>query len=289
MMHHETTSFWASAAPCFFGGIALALVTLACFQLELGLATTAFAYLIVIVLFSLMGSFSLSAVLSTMAVAGLSYFFAPPIFSFRIDYPQDSVLVIAFLLTSLIVTGLVGSARKLTQAALGAEGRAEQAKRELRLALETIPAMVGSARPDGFLEFFNHRWLEYLGRPLEDVRGWGWTDAIHPEDLERYLHQRRVIWATGEPFEIEVRLRRADGKYRWFLHRVAALRDEHGSIVKCYEATSDIEDRKRAEEVLREQARVLDLARVTPLREMTASIVPEVNRPAGAYSQTCRD
>ena len=83
------------------------------------------------------------------------------------------MLVIAFLLTSLIVTGLVGSAGKLTQAALGAEGRAEQAERELRLALRTIPAMVGSARPDGFLEFLNHRWLEYFRTPFSGRAGLG--------------------------------------------------------------------------------------------------------------------
>jgi PAS domain S-box-containing protein len=245
MMRNQATRFWRSAAQCFLGSIALALVTLACFRLEFNLATTAFAYLIVIVLLSLMGSFFVSAVLSIMAVAGLSYFFAAPIFSFRIEYALDLVLVIAFVLTSLIVTGLVGSARKQKEAAIQAEARAEQAERELRLAVDAIPEMVGSARPDGFLDFLNQRWLEYLGRPLEDVRGWGWRDAIHPEDLVRYMDQQRVILATGEPFEIEVRLRGADGKYRWFLRRAAALRDEHGNIAKWYESTSDIEDRKR--------------------------------------------
>ena len=78
---------WRSVAQGFFGGIALAFVTVACFRLGLGLATTAFAYLVVIVLLSLMGSFYVSAVLSIIAVAALNYFFAPPIFNFRVDQP----------------------------------------------------------------------------------------------------------------------------------------------------------------------------------------------------------
>jgi K+-sensing histidine kinase KdpD len=88
----------------------LAFLTWMCFQLQLGLATTSFVYLIAILLLSLRGSFISSAVLSFIAVACLNYFFAPPIFNFQIDYPQDILLVIAFLLTSLMVTGLVGSA-----------------------------------------------------------------------------------------------------------------------------------------------------------------------------------
>ena len=90
---------WRSVAQGFFGGIALALVTMACFRLGLDLATTAFAYLIVIVVHSLMGSFYVSAILSIIAVAALNYFFAPPIFNFCVDEPQDTVLVIVFLLT----------------------------------------------------------------------------------------------------------------------------------------------------------------------------------------------
>jgi K+-sensing histidine kinase KdpD len=147
MMRNQTTRLWRSAAQCFLGSIALALVTLVFFRLKLGLATTASAYLIVIVLLSLMGSFSVSVVLSFMAVAGLNYFFAPPIFEFRVDLPQDIVLLIAFVLTSLTVTGLVGLARKQTETALQAEARAKQAERELRLGIEPYPRWSGAPSP----------------------------------------------------------------------------------------------------------------------------------------------
>jgi len=122
---------WRSVAQGFFGGIALAFVTMACFSLGVDLATTAFAYLIVIVLLSLMGSFYVSAILSIIAVAALNYFFAPPIFTFRVDQPQDAVVVIAFLLTSLIVTGLVRKARSQTEETLKAEDELQRMQAEL--------------------------------------------------------------------------------------------------------------------------------------------------------------
>src|SRR5260370_36666041 len=93
----------------------------------------------------------------------------------------------------------------------------------LRLVIETTPALVHSALPDGFLDFFNRRWLQYLGRSLEDVQGWGWTDVIHPEDVAGIVDTWRTALATGEPFEAEARVRRADGEYRWFLHRKVPL------------------------------------------------------------------
>jgi len=122
---------WRSVAQGFFGVIALAFVTMACVSLGVDLATTAFAYLIVIVLLSLMGSFYVSAVLSIIAVAALNFFFAPPIFNFRVDRPQDAVVVIAFLLTSLIVTGLVRKARSQTEETLKAEDELQRMQAEL--------------------------------------------------------------------------------------------------------------------------------------------------------------
>jgi K+-sensing histidine kinase KdpD len=111
MVQNQTTNFRYLAAQFFLGSIALALVTLAFFRLDIDLASTAFAYLIVIVLFSLMGSFIASALLAIMSVAGLNYFFAPPIFDFRIDNPLHIVVAVAFLLTSLIVMRLIRNLR----------------------------------------------------------------------------------------------------------------------------------------------------------------------------------
>jgi len=126
----------------------------------------------------------------------------------------------------------------------------KQAEERLRLVIDTTPAMLHSARPDGYLDYFNKRWLDYLGVPLEDVCGWNWTNFIHPEDLESILSRWRSSLATGEPFEIETRVPRADGEYRWMFHRKVPLRDRAGSIVKWFGSSVDIEDRKRAERAL---------------------------------------
>ena len=249
MTPSQIAIFRGSAAQCFYGIIALTLVTFVCLGLKGDLATTAFIYLAVIVLLSLIGSYFASVVLTSIAVAALTYI-APPNFSFAIDLPEDITLVIVFLLTSLMVTGLVRRARKLTEAARQAEVLAKQAERELRLAINTIPALVWTALPDGSLDFINQR-SEEIGLSLEDVREW--NRMLHP--IDRVEDKWRIAVETGTPFENEARVRRADGEYRWFLGRAQPLRDELGKIVKWYGVSTDIEDQKRAEDALRESER----------------------------------
>ncbi len=120
----------------------------------------------------------------------------------------------------------------------------------LRLVIDTVPALIHTGRPDGYLDYFNRRWLDYVGLPLEEVAGWKWTNANHPEDAAVTVEKWGRSIATGEPFEHESRLRRADGEYRWMFHRKVPLRDDRGNIVKWYGSSVDIEDRKRAEEAL---------------------------------------
>ena len=122
----------------------------------------------------------------------------------------------------------------------------------LRLVIDTAPAMLHSVRPDGYVDFFNKRWLEYVGVSLEDIQGWQWTNLFHPEDVDDTVGKWRSSLATGKPFEAEARLRRADGEYRLMLLRKVPLRDEAGSIVKWYGSATDIEDRRRAEKELRQ-------------------------------------
>jgi PAS domain S-box-containing protein len=241
-----------SAVQCLVGGIALAFVTFVLFRLDVGLAVAAFAYLIVIVLLSLMGSFAVSAMLSIVAVGGLSYFFARPIFSFAVDSPLDATLVTAFMLTSLIVTGLVERIRQQTDAALAAEASAEQARRELRLAIDAIPALVWSTRSDGQCEFVNRPWLDYAGLTFEQALGWGWTCALHPDDVASFLDDWHAIRASGMRGEAEVRMRRFDGEFRWFLVRAEPQRGGAAGILAWYGTSIDIEERKRAEVALRE-------------------------------------
>jgi len=127
----------------------------------------------------------------------------------------------------------------------------------IRLIIDSTPALIHTALPDGYIDFFNQNWLQYVGLPLENTQGWKWTIAIHPDDLEGILEKWRASLASGEPFLHETRVRTANGEYRWMLHHKVAQRDERGNIIKWYGASIDIEDRRRAEEELRRSAQEL--------------------------------
>src|SRR5438309_500258 len=117
----------------------------------------------------------------------------------------------------------------------------------LRRAVDTTPAFIHTARPDGYLDYFNRSWLEFFGKSPEEVCGWRWTEVVHPEDVAILVQRWHAALANGEPLEVESRVRRADGSYRAFLHRKVPLRDEHGNIVKWFGSSIDVEDRKCAE------------------------------------------
>ena len=160
--------------------------------------------------------------------------------------------------------------------------RVQQLQREegkLREAIETIPAMAWVTGPDGAVQFRNRRWVEYTGLPqlgkAEELR----KVVVHPEDLDRIERRLRASIASGEPYEEEMRIRRTDGEYRWFLSRVVPLRDKRGKVVKWYGAATDIQDRKRAEEL---QADLAHTNRISMLGELAASITHELKQPISA-------
>ncbi|MGJ7506561.1 PAS domain-containing sensor histidine kinase [Variovorax sp. GT1P44] len=128
---------------------------------------------------------------------------------------------------------------------------------DLHAMIDTIPMTAWSALPDGYCDFVNQRWLDYVGVTLEETIGWGWGVAIHPDDLPALTAQWQRCLATGEPMHGEARMRRFDGAYRWFLFLGDPLRDPAGNIVKWFGTNVDVEDRKRAEEALRESERNL--------------------------------
>jgi formate hydrogenlyase transcriptional activator len=127
----------------------------------------------------------------------------------------------------------------------------------LQLLVDLAPALIDAGRPDGYLDFFNQKWLRYVGRPLEDLQGWKWTEFIHAEDVEGIVEKWRGSLASGEPFLCEARVLRADGEYRWMLLHKVAARDGFGQLVKWYGSSIDIEDHKRAEVQLRRRAEEL--------------------------------
>jgi PAS domain S-box-containing protein len=145
-----------------------------------------------------------------------------------------------------------------------ANARAEEAlqssERNLSAIINTIPTAAWTTRPDGYSDFLNQVWLDYTGMTAEQAQGWGWAEAIHPDDRKRLIEEWRLCLASGTPVDTEARIRRFDSSYRWFLIRANPLKDEAGDILKWYGTCIDIEDRKRAEEALRqseERARLM--------------------------------
>src|SRR5277367_6966115 len=136
------------------------------------------------------------------------------------------------------------------------EGRAEKAlsssEQELRLMVEAIPALLWRAAPDGDFEYVNKRVLEYLGAPLDEVIGWGWMDKIHPDDVAFKVKSWLQNLESGKPHDVVCRIRRADGRYRWFEVRGEPLRASDGTVLSWHGVLIDIDDRRRAEEALRE-------------------------------------
>jgi formate hydrogenlyase transcriptional activator len=163
------------------------------------------------------------------------------------------------------------------------EQSSEQARQaqDARLVVDTIPALAWSARADGSVDFFNQRWLDYTGLSAEQARDWGWTAAVHPDDLNALVDYWRSVLASGEPGEIEGRLRQFDGVYRWFLFRTTPSLDSDAKIVKWFGTNTDIEDRKRAELLLTGENLVLEMiAKGNSLESILEALCRVVERTA---------
>ena len=125
----------------------------------------------------------------------------------------------------------------------------------LSVLADMLPQLVWSTPPDGTPDYFNRRWYDYTGQSPEQSPGQEWADVLHPEDVSRSTSQWAVAFQSGEPYDIEYRIRRAsDGAYRWFLARGEPIRDDEGTITRWFGTCTDIDDQKRAE---------LDLAEVS--------------------------
>jgi PAS domain S-box-containing protein len=153
----------------------------------------------------------------------------------------------------------------------------QEQEKKFRDAVETMPALAFVADPKGNRTFMNRGWLEYTGLSPEEASASGWEKTFHPDDLNRVAERWRASGTTGQPLDYEARLRRGlDGAYRWFLIRAVPVRDKHGKVVKWCGVATDIEDRKRAEQL---QADLTHASRVSTMGELVASISHELAQP----------
>src|SRR3984893_865263 len=155
---------------------------------------------------------------------------------------------------------------------------------KLRQVIDTIPTLAWCNLPDGPNEFLNKRWHDYTGLSPEESHGWGWQVAFHPEDMPPLMAKWRELLVSGEPGEIEARLRRHDGVFRWFLIRVEPLRDGAGKIVRWYGTSTDIETLKQTQEKLRKDER--ELRRITDAIPQTIVILDPCGAPLYANQAT---
>jgi PAS domain S-box-containing protein len=171
--------------------------------------------------------------------------------------------------------------------------RAQEALREgersARSAIDGIAGLVAIMAPNGELDAINRQVIEYFGRSLEEMKNWGTSDAVHPEDLPRIAEILRRSLAAGTPFHYELRLRRFDGEYRWFENRGVPIRETSGRIVRWYILGTDIEDRTRALARLEQmQSDFAHMNRVSMMGELAASLSHEITQPLASARNNAR-
>lgn len=259
MTPNQTRNFAGSAAQFFLGGFALALVTLVFFTFRADLATAAFADLIVILLFSLIGSFAVTVLLCLLSVAGLAFFFAPPALSFLVDDPRHIVLVAAFCVTALMVAWLIGKARHGKDAALEAEARLRHSQielrdseREWREVFEHNPVMYFMVDADGTVANVNTFGAAQLGYTVSELVGQSVLN-VFPEEDRAFVRKcvAACLEAIGQSHTWEIQKIRKDGSRLWVRENAKAMRRADGKLIVLV-ACEDVTERKQTEDALRQ-------------------------------------
>ncbi len=148
----------------------------------------------------------------------------------------------------LIVANL--RSQTLAEDAKHAEDKAREGGERFQFLAESLPTKIFTSTPEGNSDYFNRLWREFTGRSFDQLKGWGWAQCIPSDDVERYMRAWRHALQTGEPFQCQHRLRRADGVDRWHLTSAQAMRDAGGNIVIWFGSSTEIDEQKRAEEHL---------------------------------------
>ena len=275
-------------------------------------------FLSVVVFVALAAGPGPAALASVLTFISLQYPLLAPGYPFVI--PSGEIFRLGLFVVASVLTVMLSAARKRASAPLAllrhnqrmmqeqndrlraenaehseAVTRARGAEQEIRLIVDTVPALIARYRPDGFMDFRNKQWREYTGLSEDNHGGRRWGSALHPDDEEMVERKWREHIATGEPFELEQRLRKADGEYRWHRVRRVPLRGETGEVIKWYAIAFDVDDGKQTDDALRKseadlaKARhelqlIIDTIPVLVLRHRADGIINFVNEVGRIYS-----
>ena len=157
------------------------------------------------------------------------------------------------------VTGAITSFIDITERKQ-AEDKTRQAEERLRFVMDSMPQKIFTAKPNGDVDYFNPIWTEFTGLPFEQIRDWGWTQFIHPEDVDENVRVWQHSIDTGEPFQFEHRFRRADGEYRWHLSRALPMRNAEGRIVMWIGSSTEVHEQQQTANKLEQLAAELSEA-----------------------------
>ncbi|RUR86868.1 PAS domain S-box protein [Chlorogloeopsis fritschii PCC 9212] len=192
-----------------------------------------------------------ASILSTLAV---NYFFIAPLYTFSISSGYLVPLGV-FLLVTLLISSLDSQLQIAQQQAQTNLQALQESEERYRILADNVPQLVWNARSDGYVEYLNQRWYDYTGLTPNSSLGWEWQCAIHPDDLPSTLKVWQTGLAIGSTIEVQYRLKRADGTYRWHITRAVPQRNCLGEIKNWFGSCTDIHNQKQAEE---ERIRLLE-------------------------------
>ncbi|HEX4287055.1 MAG TPA: ATP-binding protein [Terracidiphilus sp.] len=248
------------------------------------------------------GGFIAGLIAIALSYLTIAFFFIPPLYSISVGKESQS-FVAAFLLCAFAIS-IVSSSRSHTENAIRnardeLEARVRdrtaelehsnleitERERQLRLLTEAIPQQIWAADAHGSIEYCNHDLLEHLGKKTTELQGEGFYDVLHPEDAALFRQGWSAARTSGDRFEVQVRIRGANAKYRWFLVRGVPQRATRGEILRWYGVHIDMEDQRRSQErLLSAHDNLSRFRRTMSLAEMAASIAHQLNQPLTALT-----